>query len=652
MDLSEYGKDRLFSLLIKATRNLVKLKSSRFESFMLESLNSNSKTRLLILVEGFRKNPSLYVNQIHNFIFRYINNKWFERHESFAWRVRQLLKETYPYFSELQKGVTVQLLASIESEREKQRAIQCEKEEWIGYERFTWLMCVPQNDIAQIQNVKTDFEQLSLQFPDFEDNEPNRVRMRGIGAPLTAEEYDLMSHEQWKVSFLKYNTNEERDFESGKGGITQHARQFEVEVKNRPDFFYTLIKELINDDSYEKDYLTHGMSGLVESKYDVYQVYALFKNIDVTNWDDFSDVYSIVRLCSYFINNKVDDDYLFHFLIKMAKTYRDPIDDSLTIRVNDKVNESVFSSGFNSVRGHAVHLLTYCYYFERHRNLLFDTLDHIVENDLLKVRSHIIPNVAVLMNLDKERTLILFLKLTENSESLVLEHASSSAQYLSRYDFNRLKPYFLSTFEHTNLHKNTAIILTLSWLFDREDAIELLDLFLQKSHEAKEGAIDVAAHNIIDENNNPIARSIELFSSFFEETDERVIHAYRSAFRKFKTKHFSILFVTLSNFKKSAVIRKDPRPFFEYIVKCATKFPEECLELVEDFAIYEKPNIQSSGYYEKEPLKVVINAYSALWGRKQRNSALLNKALLLYDKMLLDDRFHREATMILEEVEQ
>jgi hypothetical protein len=658
MDIDGDGRDKLFQLLIKATRLLAEDKSTRFDTFVIDNLNSNSETRLMILIEGFRKNPSAYVLEIFKFITHFIHKKRFEEHSSLGWRVRQLLKETYLHFTELQKFSLIRLLSQIQSEKEKQWAIRNNEEKWIGNVRFTWLMCTPQYDIAQLVRVRIEFERLSLQFPDFTDNKPNRMRILGVGAPLSAEEYEVMSHVKWKASFLKYNTDNERDFEAGTGGITEHARQFETEVKKRPNYFYALIEELTGDNHFPKEYLTHGMSGLVETKYDVYRVFALFKKIDVTDWQNPHNVFSIVRLCNYFINNKIDEDFLFQFLVKVSIGHTDPIDDSLTIKIRrgnsnkNDVNESVFSSGFNSVRGYAAHLLIFCHYFEQHKNLLFETLEYIAANDILKVRAQIMPNLAMLMNLDKERTLLLFLKLTEKSESVVLEHASSTAQYLSRYDFDRLKPYFLSTLEYPNLHKNTAIILSLSWFFERDDAIDLLNLFLQKSDEAKAGAIEVAVYNIIDENGKPFTRSIELFERFFENADETVIGAYNLAFHKLKKKSFASLFETLTKFKKSAVIRKSPRPFFEYLVKCATKFPEECLELVEDFDIYEKPNIQSWGYYDKEPLKVVINAYSALWGRKKRNTILLDKALLLYDKMLLDDRFHGEATKILEEVEQ
>lgn len=656
-DFSRDGGDNLFNLLTKVTLVLAKDKSDRFTSFVKENLHSNSKMRLLILVEGFRQAPSLYVSDILRFISDFINKKRFESN-ALAWRVRQLLKETYSHFTELQKFTIIHLLSQIESDKEKQWAIKNDNEEWIGYFRLTWLMYIPLYDIAQLPNVKTEFDRLSLLYPNFEDYEPNRMRFSGVGAPLSEKEYDTMTHIQWKSSFLKYNTDNDRNFDAGTGGITEHARQFEAEVKKRPDFFYALIDELTSDNRLQKDYLTHGMSGLVEAKYDVYRVFTLFKKIDVTDWENSHNVLSIVRLCGYFIDKKIDDDYLFYFLVKTAKGHTDPVDDSLTIRIQrgnsnkTEVNESIFSSGFNSVRGFAAYLLVHCIYFEQHKNLLFETLEYVSENDLLKVRAQIMPNLAVLMNLDKERTLLLFLKLTEEGELVVLEHASSAAQYLSRYDFDRLKPYFLSTLEHINLHKNTAIILSLAWLFEHDDAIDLLNLFLQKSDEAKAGAIEVAAYNIINEEDNPILRSIELFERFFEDANEVVIHAYDSAFRKMKKKSFSSLLDTLTKFKKSAVIRKSPRTFFEYLIKCATKYPEECLELIEDFDIYEKPNIQSGGYYDKEPLKVVINAYSALWGRKKRNDVLLKKALLLYDRMLLDDRFHGEATKILEEVEQ
>jgi len=316
--------------------------------------------------------------------------------------------------------------------------------------------------------------------------------------------------------------------------------------------------------------------------------------------------------------------------------------------------KSVFTSGFNTARGYAVHLLPYFYYFEEHENLIFETLEHVAEYDLLAVRCQMMPRLALLTNLDKNRTLQLFLRLTRDNEPAIMEHSPWSAQYLTRQNFQGMLPYFKKALSHPNIHKNIGLVLSLAWVYGQDEAIELLNQFFEKSEEAKAGAIDVAAHNIRDDKKQLNPRSLELFERFLNESHETVVHAYDSAFRYLKHEDFPHLRPTLERFARTVIARKNPRPFYEYLITCATAYPEDCLKLAEHFTEYQQPDIRYAGHYDSEPLKVVINAYHALWGRKIKDKStrdMLEKALRLFDKMLLDDRFRRSAEGVLEKIE-
>jgi len=652
-DLDDDRRDStgLFSLLIGCVRILARNESSRFERFVSENSDSNSATMLLILVEGFRANPITYISDIARFFKIFLENKGFDSTDNLDWRARQLLKESYPLFTNLQRESIIHLVAQIESESEKEWAMENNKPEWIGHIRFKWLKYLPEADLIQVPNVGETFRELEQQFPEFEDREPNRIRVYGIGPPMEEYEYTNMMLSEWKSSFSQFDEKFEHKWGSSKGGLEQHARKFEDEVKKRPDFFYPLIEELIEVSNLSKEYLIHGLRGLKEAKYSPESILDLFKKIDLTDWEE-SQVYWLVSLCGYFVNEKIEDDYFFHFLVQMATIHPDPKDESIKVRVNKDENKSVYVTGFNTVRGSATHLLPYCYYLQQHESLLFETLENIAEHDLLSVRSQMMPRLALLTNLDKPRTLRLFLLLTQDNESVVMEHSAWSAQYLARQDFDGMKPYIERALAHPNLHENMGIILALTWVFGRNDALPLLNRYVEQSDKAKAGAIEVAAHNILDEHGEPISRSLELFARFLGESGEEVIHAYDAAFRQLKPLDFPHLQPMFVQFAQTVIVRKNPRPFYEYLITCATSFPEQCLDLVDGFAQYEKPDIRYSGYYDREPLKVVINAYNTLWGRRKKDLVLLDKALRLFDRMLLDDRFRRDAETALDEVER
>lgn len=652
-DASHHHNTGLFSLLIKCVRVLAKNESPRFARFISESLNTQSATQLLILVEGFRANPSAYIAEIAQFFEIFMGKQGFDATETLTWRVRQLLKEVYPHFSDLQKKHTIRLISEIESEDEKEWARENDKSEWIGFIHLRWMKCLPENDIAQMPEAEKIFRELVQLFPDLKDEEPNKFRTYVVGAPMEHDEYENMSLEKWKESFSKYDQKYKSEWDSHKGGMREHAQRFEAEVKKRPDFFYPLIEELTTVADLPKTYLMHGLNGLKEAKYEPENLLHLFKKLDkdLADFDDWT-IIQLTSLCGYFANEKMEDDFIVHFLVKIAMTHAEPKDDTLRIKDGVGETESIYASGYNTVRGSAVHMLPYFYYFKKHEALLFETLEYIVENDLLLVRCQMMPQLALLTNLDRARSLRLFLRLISENEAVVMEHSTWSAKYLAQQNFPGMKPYFEKALAHPKIHKDIAIILSLAWVYDRDDAIELLNQFFKISEESKAGAIEVAAHNIRDEEGNPISKSIELFARFLKESSEEVIQAFDLAFQHLKPEDFPHLQPILVHFAKTVIARKNPRPFYEYLIGCAKTYPEECLELVENFAVYEKPDIRYAGHYDIEPLKVVINAYNGLWGRKDKDYEMLRKALLLFDRMLLDDRFRRDAETVLVEVEK
>lgn len=339
-----------------------------------------------------------------------------------------------------------------------------------------------------------------------------------------------------------------------------------------------------------------------------------------------------------------------HLLIDLAKNHPDPNDESLRVEVRGDTNESIRASGINTVRGRTIYLLLHCSYFKQHESLIFDVLESVSITDLLMIRSQMMPRLALLISLNKLKTLRLFLRLTERNESIIMEQSMLCAQYLSQDYFEELRPYFKNMLAYPNTYKDIATILTLNWIYTQNNVQGLFDQLLKESVEAKHGAILTAAHHILDNENNPIFRSIELFSSFLKDKDEIIIRAYGLALQKLRLVDFdhvkSIFYDPL--FDDIAI--KNPRSFCNYLSKCANQYPEDCLSLIKNYSTYEKPYSQSLENYGREPLNVVLNAYHALWGKKKKDSAKIREALLLFDEMLQDDHLSNLAVGVLAKI--
>ena len=90
------------------------------------------------------------------------------------------------------------------------------------------------------------------------------------------------------------------------------------------------------------------------------------------------------------------------------------------------------------------------------------------------------------MNIDKEKTLRLFLKLTSDTEDYHIYNASiHSAQYLSRYNFMSLIPFFEKGIHVEKVQDQLAIVLAIAWLNDEKGSYGLLKKVWKISDGAK-----------------------------------------------------------------------------------------------------------------------------------------------------------------------
>lgn len=644
-----HDKTGLFSLLSTNIQILSKNQLPRFSRFVAESLDSNSLAQLLLLVEGFRANPAAYASEIARFFSIFMKKRGFDLDGTLPQRVQQLLEEAYQYFPELQKLNIIQIVSQMESKDEAEWATN-KKPEWIGYRRFQWLKCFPKNDITQIPEVEAIFQKSLEQFPETEHKESNKSGVFVSTPPLEKEDYDNFALKQWIESFVRFDENYREDLGSQKGGMIEHARQFGEEVKKRPDFFYPLLDDITKRSDLPLTYLLHGLEGLKEVNYAPERLLHLFKKIDVAGVS--SEVLRrLISFCGGFANKKIEDDSVIHFLVKMATKHTEPMDDSSNIWIEDDPVESEYLSGFNTIRGIAVHLLPYFFYFKKHENLIFEALEQVAETDLPSIRCQMATRLALLINLDKSRSLRLFLRLIRDGEAAVMEESPWSAQHFAKQDFAAMKPYFENALAYPRIHRSMGIILSMTWVLEWGDALELLNQFVEASDAAKAGAIEVAVHNLCDSAGNLRPKSLELFERFLGEQGREVIQAYNSAFSDLKPSDFPFLYPALLRFAPVLANQEKPLFFYEYLIACARHHPEPCLELMECLREHGKAD-SFARLYGNEPLKVVLNVYHTLYGRQPKDIPQIKKVLLLFDQILLDDVFQEGAESILADIER
>lgn len=643
-----HGHEAIYHLLVDKVQEQAEQTTPWFDQFLAEHQNSNSITILRLLFFGLLANPAHYTNEIFQLMELFHQKDGLEGHDKIQFQFRQLLTAVYPHFNQAQKDTIDKIVLSIKSKYEVRIYTDDNNKKRhtlmrYGHHQFLYLSVIPLNEVMARPQLKKRFQELQRKFKTVKDKEPNKFRTFGVGPPMDSSAYHKMTFNQWEQTFEKYDAEYKAEFASSRGSLLEHSRAFQAEVKNKASHFFPFIEKLIDENKVPYQYMVAGLTGLKEAKYDPAEVQRIYKKALSIPFDREYTLY-FIWVSSYFIEAKILDQDVLEYLIEIAKNHPDP--EGNTIR-NDALND-----GANNVRGSAAGRISEVYFNPAFENLVFDALHQIAEDPNLSVRVAIMPRLAWLMHLNEQKTLEVFLKLVSTNEPEIMKHSIWSVQYLLNNNFDKLTDYFQRAIKMESIHGTIAVVLGGAWLKEKEGSYQLLNSLLKISNEVKAKLVDMAVKNLGDKKESVRVKCRQIFLRFLHSADEKVIREYSSAFFDLTPEMFLEVYPLLKKYARSNVARKEPHYYFEYLLKCAKKHPFECLELLQHVNTYDKPDISQAGYYDDEPIKVLIGIYNSLSSLGMKNSKHLNKAIALFDKMLKTQKFRGAANKVIDQVER
>lgn len=643
-----HGHEAIYHLLVNKVQEQAEQTTQWFDQFFADHLNSNSITILRLLFFGLSVNPAHYAKEIFQLMNLFHQKDGLEGDDKIQFQFRLLLKEVYPHFDNAQKDQIDRVLLSIKSKYEldiyqDENGKKYPRLQWYGHKKYLYLSAVPTRELNQRPLLKKVFLELQRKFPKVVDKKPHTFRMIGVGPPMDSSAYNKMTFDQWEQTFEKYNAEYKAEFASSRGSILEHSRAFQAEVKNRASHFFPFIEKLIDENKLPYQYIIAGLTGLKEAKYNPTEVQRIYKKALSIPFDREHTLY-FVWVTSYFIEAKILDLDVLEYLIEIAKNHPDP--EGNTIR-NDALMD-----GANNVRGSAAGRISETYFNPAFENLIFEALNQIADDPNLSVRVAIMPRLAMLMQLNEQKTLEVFLNLVNSNEPEIMKHSIWSVQYLLNNNFDKLTDYFQRAIKMEPIHGEIAVVLGVAWLKEKEGSYQILSSLLKISDEAKAKLVDMAVKNLGNKKESVRAKCRQIFLKFLHSTDEKVIHEYSSAFLDLTPEMFLEVYPLLQKYAQSNAAKKDPHYYFEYLLKCAKKHPVECLELLQNVITYDKPEISQVGYYDDEPVKVLIGIYNSLSSLETKNLKHLNRAIVLFDKMLKTQKFRGAANKVIDQVEK
>jgi predicted Zn-ribbon and HTH transcriptional regulator len=645
---SEDTDDEIFNILRNHIIELSNNNVDEFKNLVKKYINSNSIPILKLYSIGLNENPKIYIDIIFEIVLNIHRKNGFNGWDNkFQWLVRHLIGKSIKHFSVSQNKEITDILLSIKPNYEFKVGTHKDKKyhllNYSGEKQYLFFNVIPKHDIYKNPRLKKRFQELQRKFGEPKEDKPKegRIISYSVGAPYSEKVYKNMTIKNWYKSINKFNDSYKRDrFSSpSRGGTMEHARAFEKEVELRPDFFIELIFDIVNNRSTSDTYMIHGISGLINSKYESLIVLKLIKK--VIEYEDLgiSNTLRTVWHIEYLIENKLVDEKIIKYLSNLALNHENP---SRPLNPNNPIHDSI-----NSVRGAALNKLISCYYNKDFKDKIFEVVEKAMYDKQLSVRVSILSKLAFLNHLDLERSFLIFNRMTDTDEIGILQNSFWSADFYKNKFFERMQVFFERIIKYEELHEKGVILITKTWIYGNNScsSYELLQKAKVISEKARCAIINTAEQALINEDEVINKRGYNLLIDLLKYEGDEMSRRYSGlVLRKFKPNTFNIVLPFLRKYVKSSHARLEPKYLFNYLNNCSNDYPLECLELIKDAMYIDERSIQNRGYFDKEPVQVVLSIYSALNKKYEQNKIRLQETLDLFDILLQNNRMRGFAT--------
>ncbi|MDB5199171.1 MAG: hypothetical protein JWO92_1134 [Chitinophagaceae bacterium] len=646
-DYRDDEDNKLLKLLFDDARELSKTNSVVFTDFITQFNNTKYITLQIILCSCYIDNPEKY----KDYSFKIIKNFLLHAPENAALDsyIFQLLNVSFVFFSEDEKNELIDIILKCKSKYPEYYTDKVNGKKVLrshfGRLKFDYLSSIPYDEIHKRPVVRRQFQELQRKYKAPEKKSSDGTILRGAGPPLADKAYKYLDLEAWEKTMLKYDKYyKDNRFNGFRGGIVEHSREFAKVVENRPEYFLPLLKKIVTVTNVDDEYIIEGLSGLEKAKFDPETFLTLYKLAINKITSDYG-MMRLMWLTNYVHQNQLIDDEVFNFLCFQAVHHKNPLK---ILNEGDPIHEA-----FNSVRGAAISEVVKCYYKKEFTEKIFETVKILSKDPIVSVRLSALNYMAYLMYLDKEKTLEVFLAYTTGDiEDEIYKYSVNTAQYLARYNFKALMPYFNNILNCESEIENISVVLAVAWLNDKPGSYELLKRSWEKSDKAKAKTVDVAIKNYIEVDEATKEKCFQLFCMFLENDVSEIVHEYSVAFLSdMLPVNFEEYYPLIKKYSTSKVAIKDPHYYFDYLTMCSKQHPEKCIDLIESYKKYDKPNILTGPHYDgSEPVKIVVGALNGLYETENKNIVYITKAMNLFDEMLKSSIYRGSAFDVLSKI--
>jgi hypothetical protein len=650
-DLYEHWK--FLTLMEGKLGSIAKNDKVRFLKLVSGIEGTNSITLLKLLIQGFLADPGMYVKEGFTVLTREGILKELTSDEYGGHELRSLLNNIYRFLSVEEKGLINDLILSVAPDWEKKRWKGSRS--WIGYSRYRLLYAIPKDELESYPSMKKDLRELERKFGQYEEKPPEVSEVVSVGPPLPEKAYEKMDLENWIASFKRYDDSTDWDGprkEFLKGGLVEHSRAFTEQVSKRPDEFYDFIFSLGKRTNISITYLAAGLDGLVKAKFDIEKVKKLVKEYWKAKDSGFRR--EIIRAMDYLDK----EDNLDLELISIVEEYalKDPDPDKELWMIDAGRGTPYYGGdplnhGINTVRGSSVERLAIHGFKTPYPDKIFEIMEKAASDLSVSVRCCLIRFLQGMLKSDREKTFRIFMKLSEEKHPQIIKYGLECLSYLMTEDnFHYFIPHLRiamgidEEYGYHHVGEYVGQILMLAYMEGYSDGKNLLEDGIQISDKIKAGAINFACRHLLNQNEEVSRKSKEIYLRFLNEDSEEISGKYGWGFQEFRPEDFDKRYDLIASYTKSKAVRKHSEFFLKYLMNCVAFEPKKCVDLMENYANFEQPNLQLNALRGEEPVQILIGAYNKLIDDEYRE-----KVMDIFDEFLKNEAYKHEGLKVLAE---
>lgn len=655
-DIWHFYKKILDKLILIAEKD-----HTSFLTILRPYQNSQYINLLAFSIFGYSTNPQRYKDEIFQLL---TNEKLLEEiQESFdvGYKLTKLLKVSFLLFDDEEKKHIFATITKINPKWEWKHFWKKYSGNLRGYKQYIYFLQLPVDDISRFGYLKV-FQELQRKFHDYKERVPHKSNVSFVGTPIDKEVYEKMNLETWKQSMTVFDKKKtrEKSHDIMRGGISQHSRQFQDEVKNSPDRFYSFLFEIRDDVS--ADYLSSGLNGLIEVNYSNEKIIELIKcYMEV---DDRHLQQSIIRAIEKLMQGNTFDPVF----IDIFENYKNIEYEGFK---RDKELQSIhdgMSTSINSMRGVIAEALPFMFKYINHdlknKERVSMLIEDVIADENDYVKFGLLRTISQISKLDTTLYLSFIINLIEQDKSgQIILYLLKHLNYLVINAFITYEEFF----KYLSIAINYISSLEDDNISDASDYGEYLGMLLFFNYTKKQTSEICNLLNQGIETNENILKGIisQAFNSEITSGDETRVNLAKEYILKFKDDesakwHYQYSLEKLHNLKliendfefvtelsKSISIQKNSSHFWEYLQHEYYQnfmLSDKILDIIQTFLSSDNSDADVHYYRDTELIAFILKLYS-----RARIELKKVRCLDLMDQFLMSDKYRNSTKKLLEE---